>query len=442
MLDPTILDRATMGFSLGVHILLVMFGVTMPVMIMIADYLWLRNGDNFYKTLSNRLSTAFAVLFAVGTASGTLVAVELLALWPKFMALVGQVAISSVNFEVMVFFIEAIFLTAYFFYRDTFKNKNVRLLLMFIVAVAAAMSGVLITTLNSFMNTPVGFNIPAYLANGTVTNVHPFAVFTSPAAKIEVPHVLATIYFAGSSVIMAYFAFMLMRTKDKKRREYYSKALKVAFVVCAVAVILAVITGILSIEDLYYLQPEKYAALELNLNQISNAPELIGGTIVNGSVQGVLFSIPGLQSILSTGAASGTVPGLSEFQQSSWPPLFVHTLFDIMVFAGFGIGGFMLLLSALQILKVRVLEMKIVQYLLVLVGIVAVFVLEAGWIVDEAGRQPWIIYNVMTVGQAANQSTSIITLALLIMLAYAAVIPLTIFVLKKIFDKRPLEKEL
>lgn len=442
MFDPTIFDRATMGFSLGVHILLVMFGVTVPVIIILADYLWIKKGDKVYKTISDRLVTVFTILFAVGTASGTLVAVELLVLWPKFMALVGQVAISPVSAEVFVFFAEAIFLTAYLLYRDRFDNKKVRIVLMVIVAIAAAASGALITLLNSFMNTPVGFNIPAYLNNGTVTNIQPFAVFFSPAATIEVPHVLATTYFVGSAALMAYFAFMLLRTKDEKKKEYYSKALKLAFAVCLVAVIFSVITGVLSIEQLYNLQQEKYAAIELNLNSISNAPELIGGTIVNGTVQGVLFSIPGLQSVLATGSQSGTVPGLNQYAQNTWPPLFIHTLFDIMVFLGFGMGIFLVLLFVLYMLKIRVFDMKIVQWLLVLVGAAAILVLEMGWVVDEAGRQPWIIYNVMTVNQAANQSPDIAILALLIMLIYAIILPATYIVIRKVFAKRPLEKEL
>lgn len=442
MFDPTIFDRAAMGFSLGVHILLVMFGVTMPVMILIADYLWIRNGDKVYKTISNRLSTAFAILFAVGTASGTLVAIELLVLWPKFMALVGQVAISPVNAEVFVFFTEAIFLTTYLLYKDVFSDKRVRLALMLVVAIAAAASGAFITLLNSFMNTPVGFNIPAYLNNGTVIGIQPFAVFTAPAAAIEVPHVLATTYFAGSAVLMAYFAFMLLRTDDMKKKEYYSKVLKLAFAVCLVAVVFAIITGILSIEGLYNLQPEKYAAIELNLNPVSNAPEIIGGTIANGTLQGVILSIPGLQSVLATGSTSGTVPGLSQFAQSTWPPLFVHTLFDIMVILGFAMGGFLILLFALYMLRVRVLEMKPVQVLLILLGVAATLVIEFGWIVDEVGRQPWIIYNVMTVSQAANQSPSIVILALLIILIYAIILPITYLVIRRVFAKRPLEKEL
>ena len=442
MFDPTVFDRFAIGFSLGIHILLVMFGIAIPVIILLADYLWVRNGDKAYKTLSSRLLTVFAILFAVGAASGALVAIELLVLWPKFMALVGQVAISTLNVEVIVFFMETIFLVAYLFYRDTFSNKNVRLVFMLFVAVGSALSGVLITLLNAFMNTPVGFNIQAYLQNGTVTDVHPFAVlFASPSGGIEVPHVLSAVYFAGSVVLMAYFSLMLMRSRDEIAKEYYRKALRLAFAVCLVAAAFAIITGILSIENLRVLQPEKYAAIELNLNSIANAPEIIGGTIVNGSVRGAIIAIPGLQSMLA-GVGTAAVPGLAQFPQSTWPPLFIHPLFDVMVMLGFAMGGFLALVLLLHIVRVKALEMRVVQLLLVLVGLGAVLLLEIGWVVDEVGRQPWIIYNVMTVSQAANQSAFASGLALLIVIAYAVVLPATYLVIRKVFSKRPLTGEL
>ncbi|MDE1768290.1 MAG: cytochrome ubiquinol oxidase subunit I, partial [Candidatus Micrarchaeota archaeon] len=282
----------------------------------------------------------------------------------------------------------------------------------------------------------------AYRHNGTLTDIRPFAVFSAPAATIEVPHVLSTVYFAGSATIMAYFALMLMLSKDRKRKEYYGKALRLAFGVCMVAVVFAIITGVLSIESLMTLQPEKYAAIEINVNTTANAPEIIGGTIVNGTVQGAWLIIPTLQSLLAGGTASAVVPGLSQFPRSTWPPLFIHTLFDLMVMFGFGIGGVLALLLVMHLLKVRVFDMKIVQIILVLIGCAAIFILEAGWIVDEVGRQPWIIYNVMAVSQAANQSQTSGLLAILIIIAYAVILPITYFVIRAVFSKRPLDKEL
>lgn len=472
MLDPTIFDRFTMGFALGVHIILAVIGIVLPVMILIADYLWIKHGDRYYRALSKRLSTALIVLFAVGTASGILVAINLLVLWPAFMALVSKVAILPVYIEVFAFFTESIFLTIYIVYRDSFRNKNVRLFLMLMVAIGAAMSGVLITVFNSFMNTPVGFNIAAFnitsfLQNGsTLTDLNPVAVFTAPAVGIEVSHMLATTYFAGASIFLAYFAYMLLKTTDEKKRTYYKKALKLTFAIVLIAIVLSIITGILSIETLYHIQPEKYAAIELDLRNISFAPEIIGGIYMNGVVQ-YGIAIPDLQSMLATGSPSGFVPGLNQFPQWTWPPLIVHDMFDFMFGLGVLQGLFAFVILVLYIATIPILynipivydiikfletnlhiymhdifEDKTALLLMIISGILAVVMLEDGWLVDELGRQPWIIYNVMTVTQAGNQSTSIIPIAALIVIIYIVIIPLTYFVIKKIFSKRDLKKEL
>ncbi|MGI0134110.1 MAG: cytochrome ubiquinol oxidase subunit I, partial [Candidatus Micrarchaeaceae archaeon] len=96
---PIIFDRATMGFALSVHIVLAVIGITLPVLIATYEYLAAKRDDNDYRVLARRLSVALVILFAAGTASGTLVAVNLLFLWPKFMALVSSVAILPVYIE-------------------------------------------------------------------------------------------------------------------------------------------------------------------------------------------------------------------------------------------------------------------------------------------------------------------------------------------------------
>ena len=37
----------------------------------------------------------------------------------------------------------------------------------------------------------------------------------------------------------------------------------------------------------------------------------------------------------------------------------------------------------------------------------AVITMEAGWIVTEVGRQPWIVYNLMRVEDAATGNTGV-----------------------------------
>lgn len=430
-----------MGFSLSIHIVLAVIGMVLPIMILIAEYLGMKYGDRDYTVLAKRLATALLIFFAIGTASGMLVAINLFFLWPTFAALVGKVAILTVYIEVFAFFSESIFLALYLYSGGVFKNKNTRLLLMGIVAVGAAASAGLITVLNAFMNTPTGFNIPVFLSTGAVQNINPLAVFSSASAAVEVSHVLATSYFAGSAMFLAYFAYRFLKTKDEKERRYYEKAVKLTFCLVLVGAALSVYTGIRSIENLYYVQPEKFAAIELDLNPISHAAEIIGGIYANGAVKYGL-EIPNLQSILATGGANGTVPGLSQYPVNTWPPLMVHDMFDLMFFAGIAIGVFVLIILMLYLKNREIFRNTVVNKLFIATGALALILLENGWMVDEIGRQPWIIYNVMTVQQAANTSPSIIPIAVAIVALYIIILPLTFVILHRIFSKRKLSAEL
>lgn len=440
-MDPIIFDRFTMAFALAIHIVLAVIGVALPLIILLAEYLGIRYKDKEYSVMAKRLTTALLILFAVGTASGMLVAANLFFLWPTFMALVSKVAILPVYVEVFAFFSESIFLALYIYSADFFKNKYAHMAMMVIAAVGAAASAALITILNAFMNTPVGFNIQTFRNTGIVIDINPLAVFSSPSAGIEVAHVLATSYFVGSGILLGYFAYRLLEAKLPNERLYYEKALKLVFCIVAISTVFAVLTGILSIESLYHIQPEKFAAIELDLTPISHAPEIIGGIYSNNAIKDALF-IPNLQSILATGSASGTVPGLSQYPASTWPPLFIHDLFDLMFFAGVAIGIFLLLILALYAKIRTIFTNRLVLKLLIVVAALAVILLENGWMVDEIGRQPWIIYNVMTVQQAANASPTIIPIAIAIVILYAIMLPFTFLILRKTFSKRKLSTEL
>lgn len=442
MVSAVIADRALMGFSLGVHIILAVIGIALPLIILLSEIMYARTKDRAYRALSKRLSIALAILFAVGTASGTLVAVELSALWPKFMALVGQVAILPFYVEAFAFFGEVIFLSAFLYsYHRNLDNSRARIAFMAIVAVCAALSGALITMINAFMNTPTGFDISRYLANGTVAGVHPLAAFSTPSTGIEVLHVLSTSYMVGAFLFLAYVCYRLLKENGTLRREYYRKAAMLMFWIVLIATVFAVYSGIQSIASLYYLQPEKFAAIEGDMIAQAHAPEYIGGIPVNGTLK-YYVAIPDLQSILATGNPAGTVPGLEQYPKSTWPPLIVHTMFDPLVGSGFAIGALLALVLLLLVLRRNPFEMRLLLYLLIVAGAVSLFLLEDGWAMAEMGRQPWIIYNVMSVSEAANGSPLVLPIAVALMLFYSAVVPFTLLVLRRIFRDRQLEADI
>ncbi len=443
MIPIVLFDRFLMGFSLFIHIILASLGIALPVIILSAEYIGIRKKDTFYSTLAKRLAIAFVVLFAIGTASGILVAVEMLVLWPNFMQLVSQVAILPFYIEVFAFFVETIFLGIYFYSWDKFKNRYLHVLAGIPIAVAAALSGILITILNAFMNTPGNvFNTAAYIANGTVTGVHPFAVFSTPSAWMEVLHAISSSYFAGAFIFLGFMAFMLLRTKNPKKREYYRKAAVLGIILCILATALSIYSGITSIATLEHIQPEKYAAIEGNLfHNMSHAPEAIGGFPVNGTLK-YLIDIPNMQSILASGSPAGVVPGLLNFSRTTWPPLIVHSMFDFMFGMSLLVGLILFILMVLHLLKKSPLESRKMLWLLVLCGILATLIMEDGWVMSELARQPWIIHNVMTVASAANYSSGALPITLLILAFYIIALPLVFILLRKIFRVRPLEKEL
>ena len=84
-----------MAFTLGFHITLACLGVGLPVLMLAAEWQFLRTGDTLWRTLARRWSKAFAVLFAVGAVSGTVLSFELGLLWPKFMGIYGSVKLRA-----------------------------------------------------------------------------------------------------------------------------------------------------------------------------------------------------------------------------------------------------------------------------------------------------------------------------------------------------------
>src|SRR4029077_19238740 len=83
--------RGQMGTSLSFHLFFAVLGVGLPLMMLIAEGMHLRTGDPVWRALARRWSKVFAVLFAVGAASGTIISFELGLLFLRFMAYAGGI---------------------------------------------------------------------------------------------------------------------------------------------------------------------------------------------------------------------------------------------------------------------------------------------------------------------------------------------------------------
>src|SRR5690349_16721709 len=158
--------RGQIGTSLSFHLFFAVLGVGLPVMMLVAEGMHLRTGDPVWRALARRWSKAFAILFAVGAVSGTIISFELGLLFPRFMSFAGGIIGLPFSLEGFAFFIEAIFLGIYLYGWDGISPR-LHWLAGFPLALSAVASAFFIVTANAWMNVPRGFQ----LHHGRVSHV-------------------------------------------------------------------------------------------------------------------------------------------------------------------------------------------------------------------------------------------------------------------------------
>jgi cytochrome d ubiquinol oxidase subunit I len=186
----------------------------------------------------------------------------------------------------------------------------------------------------------------------------------------------------------------------------------------------------------YNNQPVKFAAIELEPETSSDVPEtLLGHLDEDGTVTGGI-PIPGLASWLSDPSTgkSTVVQGLDTVPADQRPTIrqtnTVHLAWDVMV----GLGTLLLLLSAWYaaswIFRRRMPASRWFLRAAACAGVLGVLTMEAGWVVTEVGRQPWIVYNRMKVEDAATGNTGVWITFLAVVVLYTIVGVTTILVLR------------
>lgn len=388
-MEDLLAARLQMAVSLGFHIIFACIGMTMPFLMAVAEWKYNRTGDPIYLDLTKAWSKGVAIFFATGAVSGTALSFELGLLWPTFMEHAGPIFGMPFSLEGTAFFLEAIALGLYL-YGWNKVNKWAHWAFGLVVGVSGVMSGIFVVAANAWMNSPTGFD----WVNGQAINVDPIAAMFNPAWFSQAQHMIMASFVATSFAVAGIHAFLLMKNPGN---ELHKKALMIAMIFAAVSGLLQPISGDISAKFVAENQPIKFAAMESHFNTSRNAPIIIGG-IPNVKERKVEYGIevPGVLSFLAFNDFNAEVKGLTEFPEDEWPPLaIVHISFQIMV----GIGVILAIVSLLylfflwrkkeQIFKKWFLK---ILFLCTPMGFIAV---EAGWIVTEVGRQPWIIYGIM-----------------------------------------------
>jgi cytochrome d ubiquinol oxidase subunit I len=392
--------RQMQALSFVVHIPLVCFGIAFPAMVLFAEWLYHRTGDEVYRVLARRWTRVMVALFAVGVITGTILSFEMGLLWPNFTATFGGVFGLGFAIEGFSFFLEAIFIGIYVYGWDRLSPRAH--LLTGIPIVFAGLSGsLMVIAVNGWMNHPGGFT----LRDGKVTDVHPWsALFANDYFWHELVHMYLAGYIVTGFLVAAAYAVGRLRGRWGR---YERTALAIPLTIAALVSPVQVLVGDWAARSVAQHQPVKLAAIEGLAHTTRGAPEHILGWYTDGEVR-FGIAIPRLLSLLSEHDPNAVVKGLDVVAPADRPPVnVVRVSFQLMV----AIGSALAVLGAVFLLirvRKRPLPDTVWFYRAVALAGPASFVaLIAGWVTTEVGRQPWVVYRVMRTEEAVTDAGGI-----------------------------------
>ena len=386
-MDVLLLSRLQFAANISFHILFPTITIALGWMLFYFRLRYERSGDQKWMDAYFFWVKVFALTFGLGVVSGITMSFQFGTNWPGFMETVGNIAGPLLGYEVLTaFFLEAAFLGIMLFGYSRVPGW-LHLLATFLVAFGTLLSAFFILVLNSWMHTPVGFEMVDGVAHATDW----VAILFNPSMPYRLVHMLLASGLTASFLVAGLSAWRWLRGD---RKPGVIAALRTGVFAAALLIPLQILAGDLHGLNTLEHQPAKVAAMEANWETGGNVP-LILFAIPDEEAQENHFeiAIPSGASLILKHHADGVVPGLKDFEGEHPPvsPLFWG--FRLMV----GTGILMLCVSwwaAFQFLRNKEISKLTAKALIIMTfsGWVATI---AGWYVTEIGRQPWLVQGVL-----------------------------------------------
>jgi len=398
LMDTLILSRIQFAANISFHILFPTITIALCWFLLFFKIQYNRTNDEVWMRVYRFWVKIFALTFALGVVSGITMSFQFGTNWPGYMKTVGNIAGPLLGYEVLTaFFLEATFLGIMLFGIDRVSNR-VHTLATFLVAFGTSMSAFWIIALNSWMQTPAGFE----MRDGVAHPVDWLEIIFNPSMPYRLAHMLTASGITAGFLIAGISAYRILKEDHKPAPR---RALKAAVFALAFLVPTQVLIGDIHGLNTLHHQPAKIAAMESVWHTEKGAP-LILFAIPDEKTQSNLYSIeiPRGASLILGHDLNAEIKGLNEFPNAHPPvkPLFYG--FRIMV----GMGMLMLLVSwiaAWQFLRKKDLSPLMLKVFLVMTfsGWVATL---AGWYVTEIGRQPYLVTGILKTADAVTQIPS------------------------------------
>ncbi|MGD8454124.1 MAG: cytochrome ubiquinol oxidase subunit I [Phycisphaerae bacterium] len=418
-LDAVLLARIQFALTIAFHYLFPPLTIGLGLLMVIMEGTFLATKNRQYEVMARFWTRIFALIFAMGVASGIVMEFQFGTNWSTYSRFVGDIFGSALAAEgVFAFFLESGFLAVLVFGWDR-VSPRVHFFSTLMVSLGSMFSAVWIVVANSWQQTPAGYHIvgEGLLRRAEVTDF--WAVVFNPSTLERLTHTVIGAFILGGFFVMSVSAYYLLR---KRHTDFARRSFAIALPFAAIFSLAALISGHSQGVNVARTQPAKLAAFEGHFHTAPGGTPLYLWGIPDEQTQQVKMgvAIPGMLSFLVHGNTQTPVIALDdpkilppdyemaagETLRDYWPPVNLSFQFyHLMVALGMSFIVLTLLALILQ-WSGKLYTQRWLMWIFVFAVIGPVIANQVGWAAAEVGRQPWIVYGMLKTANAASKTVS------------------------------------
>jgi len=408
-MDILVLSRIQFAVTTIFHFLFVPLTIGLSVYVAVFETIGYIKKEVTYNKLAGFFGKLFIINYAIGVVTGIVQEFEFGMNWSGYARFVGDVFGAPLAIEALsAFFLESTFLGVWIFGKNRLPKK-IQVMSIWLVAIASNISAYWILVANSFMQEPTGYEIK----DGRAVMTDFFALIFNKHVALQFFHTFMAAIVTAACFVIGISAYKILKQKEINT---FIPAFKIGVVTCIIGVLGVAMAGDMQGKYLVINQPMKMAAVEALWDTEKSADfSIIAGIDEKNEEKNFSLEVPGLLSFLAYGNFDSEVQGIKDLQKeyeatygegNYIPPVTItFWSFRFMI----GLAGLMILICLLAVLKMKNNKFISTKWLLILsICLIPMpFISNScGWVVTEVGRQPWIVYKLLTVDQAVSKSVS------------------------------------
>ncbi|MBU0947034.1 MAG: cytochrome ubiquinol oxidase subunit I [Proteobacteria bacterium] len=307
-------SRAQFALTAMYHWIFVPLTLGLSFLCAFFETIYLKTGNEQWKSITRFWMTLFGINFAIGVATGIILEFEFGTNWSNYSWMVGDIFGTPLAIEgIFAFFLEATFFAVMFFGWDR-VSKGFHCFSTWMVAIGSNLSAVWILVANGWMQHPVGMVFNPETVRFEMEDFA--AVVFNPMAVTKFTHASSSGFLFASLFVLTISSWYLLKGRHI---EMAKKSIVVASVFGLISSIFVAFNGDEAAYEVAQVQPMKLAAME-GLYKGEKGAGLVAMGILNpakkpGDDQDAFlyeFKIPELLSLLANRKLGSFVPGVDD----------------------------------------------------------------------------------------------------------------------------------